>query len=153
VIELLMPPLRDCREDIALIAAAILARLGGQAGGGPARLSPRALEELARYDFPGNIRELENVLERAVALSGAEEIGVEDLRLEPQRLEADRDSAGPSVESLPDYLDGLERKAILEALAKTGFNRTAAAKLLGITFRQLRYRMQRLGIREEKPAA
>jgi two-component system response regulator PilR (NtrC family) len=153
VIELVMPPLRDCREDIALIAAAILARLGGQAGGGPARLSPRALEELARYDFPGNIRELENVLERAVALSGAEEIGVEDLRLEPQRLEADRDSAGPSVESLPDYLDGLERKAILEALAKTGFNRTAAAKLLGITFRQLRYRMQRLGIREEKPAA
>jgi two-component system response regulator PilR (NtrC family) len=153
VIELMMPPLRDCREDIALIAAAILARLGGQAGGGPARLSPRALEELARYDFPGNIRELENVLERAVALSGAEEIGVEDLRLEPQRLDADRDSAGPSVESLPDYLDGLERKAILEALAKTGFNRTAAAKLLGITFRQLRYRMQRLGIREEKPAA
>jgi two-component system response regulator PilR (NtrC family) len=153
VIELVMPPLRDCREDIALIAAAILARLGGQAGGGPARLSPRALEELARYAFPGNIRELENVLERAVALSGAEEIGVEDLRLEPQRLEADRDSAGPSVESLPDYLDGLERKAILEALAKTGFNRTAAAKLLGITFRQLRYRMQRLGIREEKPAA
>jgi two-component system response regulator PilR (NtrC family) len=106
-----------------------------------------------RYDFPGNIRELENVLERAVALSGADEIGVEDLRLAPPRLDAERDAGGSGVEALPDYLDALERKAILEALAKTGFNRTAAAKLLGITFRQLRYRMQRLDIREEKPAA
>jgi two-component system, NtrC family, response regulator PilR len=158
VIELVMPPLRDCREDIPLISAAILARLAAQAGGGaPARLSPQALEELSRYDFPGNIRELENILERAVALSGAQEIGVEDLRLAPQG-EAERDSIAPGTESLPEYLDGLERKAILEALAKTGFNRTAAAKLLGITFRQLRYRMQRLDIREdptrpEKPPA
>jgi two-component system response regulator PilR (NtrC family) len=153
VIELVMPPLRDCREDIPLISAAILARLAAQAGGAPARLAPRALEALARYDFPGNIRELENILERAVALSGAEEIGAEDLRLAPPGGDAERDSAAPGTESLPDYLDGLERKAILEALAKTDFNRTAAAKLLGITFRQLRYRMQRLDIREEKPAA
>jgi two-component system, NtrC family, response regulator PilR len=153
VIELVMPPLRDCREDIPEIAASILARLAAHTGGTPARLSPQALEELARYDFPGNIRELENVLERAVALSGAEEIGVDDLRLAPPRLDAEREAAGSEAEALPDYLDGLERKAILEALGKTGFNRTAAAKLLGITFRQLRYRMQRLGIREEKPAA
>ena len=153
VIELVMPPLRDCREDIPLISAAILARLAAQAGGAPARLAPQALEALARYDFPGNIRELENILERAVALSGAEEIGAEDLRLAPPGGDAERDSAAPGTESLPDYLDGLERKAILEALAKTDFNRTAAAKLLGITFRQLRYRMQRLDIREEKPAA
>ena len=150
VIELVMPPLRDCREDIPEIAASILARLAAQSGGTPARLSPQALEELARYDFPGNIRELENVLERAVALSGADEIGVDDLRLAPPRLDAEREAAGSGVEPLPDYLDGLERKAILEALGKTGFNRTAAAKLLGITFRQLRYRMQRLDIREEK---
>jgi two-component system response regulator PilR (NtrC family) len=153
VIELVMPPLRDCREDIPIISESILARLAVQAGIAPARLSPQALEELARYAFPGNIRELENVLERAVALSAAEEIGTEDLRLAPPQLDAERDSSSPGAESLPDYLDGLERKAILEALAKTGFNRTAAAKLLGITFRQLRYRMQRLGIREEKPAA
>ena len=160
VIELVMPPLRDCREDVPEISNAILARLAAQAGGTPARLSPQALEELQRYDFPGNIRELENILERAVALSGADEIGVDDLRLAPPRLEAERgpDSATSGVETLPDYLDGLERKAILEALAKTGFNRTAAAKLLGITFRQLRYRMQRLDIREdsarsEKPPA
>jgi two-component system response regulator PilR (NtrC family) len=157
VIELGMPPLRDCREDIPEISASILARLAAQSGGAPARLSPQALEELARYDFPGNIRELENVLERAVALSGAAEIGVEDLRLTPPQFgaaEGEREAAGQEGEPLPDYLDGLERKRILEALAKTGFNRTAAAKLLGITFRQLRYRMQRLGIREEdKPAA
>jgi two-component system response regulator PilR (NtrC family) len=160
VIELVMPPLRDCREDVPEISNAILARLAAQAGGTPARLSPQALEELQRYDFPGNIRELENILERAVALSGADEIGVDDLRLAPPRLEAERgpDNATSGVETLPDYLDGLERKAILEALAKTGFNRTAAAKLLGITFRQLRYRMQRLDIREdtarsEKPPA
>jgi two-component system response regulator PilR (NtrC family) len=151
VIELLMPPLRDCREDIPEISNAILARLAAHGSGAPARLSQQALDDLARYAFPGNIRELENILERAVALSGSDEITVEDLRLAPPRLEAERES-GNSVagtESLPDYLDGLERKAILEALAKTGFNRTAAAKLLGITFRQLRYRMQRLGIREE----
>jgi two-component system response regulator PilR (NtrC family) len=153
VIELLMPPLRDCREDIPEISNSILARLAAQTGGTPVRLSAPALAELARYEFPGNIRELENVLERAVALSGADEIGSEDLRLAPPRLDAERDAGGSGDEALPDYLDGLERKAILEALAKTAFNRTAAAKLLGITFRQLRYRMQRLGIREEKPAA
>jgi two-component system, NtrC family, response regulator PilR len=155
VIELVMPPLRDCREDIPEISASILARLAAQAGGAPARLSPQALESLGRYDFPGNIRELENILERAVALSGAAEIGADDLRLAPPQLDAGepvRDGTEPGAGSLPDYLDGLERKAILDALAKTGFNRTAAAKLLGITFRQLRYRMQRLDIREEKPA-
>ena len=152
VIELGMPPLRDCREDIPEISDAILARLAVQGGGTPARLSRQALEGLARYDFPGNIRELENILERAVALSGADEIGADDLRLAPPRLDAERsaESASPGTGSLPDYLDDLERKAILEALAKTGFNRTAAAKLLGLTFRQLRYRMQRLDIRDEK---
>ena len=150
VIELVMPPLRECREDIPEISSAILARLGAQAGGRGPRLSREAGEALARSDFPGNIRELENILERAVALSGADEIRAEDLRLAPPQLDAERDSAAPKGEALPDYLDGLERKAILEALGKTGFNRTAAAKLLGITFRQLRYRMQRLGIRDDK---
>jgi len=155
VIELVMPPLRECREDIPLISSAILARLAAQTGGSAARLSPQAREALGRYDFPGNIRELENVLERAVALSGSGEIGAEDLRLAPPQLGGERGGAGAKVEAeaLPDYLDSIERKAILEALAKTAFNRTAAAKLLGITFRQLRYRMQRLNIRDDKPAA
>jgi two-component system response regulator PilR (NtrC family) len=151
VIELTMPPLRECREDIPVLAASILARLAAQAGGAPARLTAEALEELGDYDFPGNIRELENILERAVALSG-DRIDVADLRLAPPVTD-EEDGGGGAGAALPDYLDGLERKAILEALAKTDFNRTAAAKLLGITFRQLRYRLQRLGIRDpdEKP--
>ena len=147
VIELAMPPLRECREDIGLIAAAVLERLAAHSGAAPARLTPDALEELKRYDFPGNIRELENILERALALSGSREITVDDLHLSaPAGAEQESDAAAGA---LPDYLDNIERKAIVEALAKTGFNRTAAAKLLGITFRQLRYRMQRLGIKEE----
>jgi len=149
VIELGMPPLRECREDIPLIAAAILQRLAAQAGTTPALLTPAASDELMRYGFPGNIRELENILERALALSTSQEIGSEDLRLTPPQAVAEERAESSSGEALPDYLDGLERKAILDALSKTGFNRTAAAKLLGITFRQLRYRMQRLGIRDE----
>jgi two-component system, NtrC family, response regulator PilR len=146
VIELTMPPLRECREDIALIAAAILQRIAAQAATPPAHLTQPALDALSAYDFPGNIRELENILERAVALAASPEIGVDDLRLAPPAGAEEGPAEGGA---LPDYLDGLERKAILEALGKTGFNRTAAAKLLGITFRQLRYRMQRLGIKEE----
>jgi two-component system response regulator PilR (NtrC family) len=146
VIELTMPPLRECREDIPVIAASILGRLAAQAGSASGQLTAEAVEELGRYDFPGNIRELENNLERAVALSG-DRLDVADLRLAPPATD-EEDAAGGGSATLPDYLDGLERKAILDALAKTDFNRTAAAKLLGITFRQLRYRLQRLGIRE-----
>ena len=153
VIELKMPPLRECREDIGQIAAAILTRLAAQGGGAPARLSEAALDSLGRYDFPGNIRELENILERATALSGATEIGPEDLMIDlpvPETEESPdlREAAGLPSLPLPDYLDRVERDAITHALARTGFNRTAAAKLLGVTFRALRYRMQRLDIRE-----
>jgi two-component system response regulator PilR (NtrC family) len=147
VIELRMPPLRECREDIPSIAQSILERLARQHGVPAPRLKPAALQALENYDFPGNVRELENVLERALALSGSEEIGAAELRLAPAAEEQEPEDG--AAESLPEYLDALERKAILEALGRTGFNRTAAAKLLGITFRQLRYRMHRLGITDE----
>ncbi|MEK7387969.1 MAG: sigma-54 dependent transcriptional regulator [candidate division NC10 bacterium] len=147
VIELKMPPLREFREDIPSIAGSILERLARQNNARAPRLAAEALAELTGYDFPGNVRELENILERAVALSGTEEICPEDLRLHPLAAAAAGTLDGP----LPAYLDRVEREAILAALAKTGFNRTAAAKLLGVTFRTLRYRMQRLGIREPEP--
>ncbi len=156
VIELRMPPLRECREDIPLIASTLLARLARASGVRPPSFSAEALEQLKAYDFPGNVRELENILERAVALSGAEEISAEDLRLHPASAHEEGEGAvaaglaadGTGAGRLPDYLDRVEREAILAALAKTDFNRTAAAKLLGVTFRALRYRMQRLGIRD-----
>ena len=154
VIELKMPSLRDCREDVLKIAASILARIAQASGGAPAQLSAAALAELSAYDFPGNIRELENVLERATALSAGGEIVPEDLMLRPAAAEeaAARVAEGALDAPLPEYLDRVEREAILEALARTRFNRTAAAKLLGITFRTLRYRMQRLGIKDENRA-
>jgi two-component system response regulator PilR (NtrC family) len=147
VIELKMPSLKECREDIPVLVDAMLARVGGSDGTGP-RLSQAAQAELADYDFPGNVRELENILERAVALCGGEEIQPDDLRLAPVRQMGEIDAGGKSP--LPDYLDRMEREAILEALGKTRFNRTAAARLLGITFRALRYRMERLGISEPR---
>jgi two-component system response regulator PilR (NtrC family) len=147
VIELRMPPLRECREDIPLLAQAVLRRLADDAGDGtPARLSKAAVDALTAYDFPGNARELENILERAIALSGSAEIQPEELQLAPPKLAPD-EAPGPNAKwPLQEYLDRIEREAILEALDRTRFNRTAAAKLLGITFRALRYRMERLGI-------
>jgi two-component system response regulator PilR (NtrC family) len=147
VIELKMPPLRECREDIPLLADAILGRLSAQEGKGAVRLSAEAKKALAGYDFPGNTRELENILERAIALAAAEEIQPEDLQLSPPGFVAGESAAPDSKWPLQEYLDRVERAAILEALEKTRFNRTAAAKLLGITFRAMRYRMERLGIR------
>jgi two-component system response regulator PilR (NtrC family) len=158
VVELTMPPLRECREDIPLIAANILQRLAAQNGVAAPRLSEAALAELMAYDFPGNVRELENIMERALALSSqAAELGPAELAL--HRISPEGEAGEPEAESqaapqasgeaLPTYLDRLERESILHALGKTGFNRTAAARLLGITFRQLRYRMQRLGIKDE----
>ena len=147
VIELRMPPLRECREDVPPLATALLKRLGQEAGcASPLRLAKSAIDALMAYDFPGNTRELENVLERAIALSGAAEIQADDLQLAPPKL-ANEPAAPNSKWPLQEYLDRIERAAILEALDKTRFNRTAAAKLLGITFRALRYRMERLGIR------
>jgi len=146
VIELKMPSLREMREDIPLLAAAILGKLSQQSGMAAApSFAPAALHALQDYSFPGNVRELENILERATALCGGAHIGRDDLYL--AQPEAGLSTAEPGGKlPLPDYLDQLEKQAIMDALAKTRYNKTAAAKLLGITFRALRHRLERLGI-------
>lgn len=146
VIGLHLPPLRECREDIPLLATAILERLAGRVGARSYHLSQAAVDTLNRYDFPGNARELENILERAVALAAEQQIAVEDLQL-GQIAVTPAPPGSDAKWPLQGYLDRLEREAILEVLDKTRFNRTAAAKILGITFRALRYRMERLDIR------
>jgi two-component system response regulator PilR (NtrC family) len=148
VIELRMPALRELRDDIPRLAAAILERHA--ADGRPLRLSAPAEAVLQAYHFPGNVRELENILERAVALAGDQEIGVDDLQLTEERApEQDADVEGLP---LPERLEAIERKAIIDALERTRYNQTAAAKVLGISFRALRYRIQRLGIKQELDA-
>ena len=142
VIELRMPPLRERSEDIAPLVAAILRRLSGDT---PPRLSAAALKALEFYSFPGNVRELENILERATALCSGDSIEVDDLQLGPEEIH-DAGIEGRGSETLDEYLNRLERQAILEALQKAEGNRTAAARLLGVTFRSMRYRLERLGI-------
>ncbi|MBX3612203.1 MAG: sigma-54-dependent Fis family transcriptional regulator [Burkholderiaceae bacterium] len=172
VIELKLPALRERLEDIPSLAEAILARLAARAGMARApKLASVTVRYLQSYHFPGNVRELENMLERALAFSNGEVVNVEDLGLKPTVSDADENEraepvgepeshAAPAAaerrpvrvsedgipESLPDYLDQIERDTIQRALEKTRYNRTAAARLLGITFRALRYRMQRLGL-------
>ncbi len=144
VIELRMPSLREMPEDIPLLAAAILRR--HESSGKTPTLSSGALKALQAYEFPGNVRELENVLERAIALTAGHEIQAEDLQIGTRQEAEPGDVAGLPLQ---ERLDAIERKAIYDALEQTRYNRTAAAKLLGITFRALRYRMERLGIKDE----
>jgi two-component system response regulator PilR (NtrC family) len=147
VIEMRMPSLREIAEDIPLLAEAILTRLAGRPRDDAPKLSAEALAALQAYPFPGNVRELENVLERALALTSGETIEAADLQLSNTASAAGALPVAGAM-NLQDHLDRVEREAILEALEKTRFNRTAAAKRLGITFRALRYRMTRLGINE-----
>ena len=142
VIELRVPPLRERREDIPLLAEHILRRLAGE--GEPPRLSPEALARLQAHPFPGNVRELENVLERAVTLCEGETIRPEDLQLGPCAAPAGEDPDLPLP--LDPYLEAKEREVILKALERTRHNKTAAARLLGLSFRSLRYRLKKLGL-------
>ena len=141
VIELRMPSLRERVEDIPVLVDSLLKKL---CGGLVPRISAAALRALADYPFPGNVRELENVLERAMALCSGDTIETGDLQLAPDEMGGE--TPGRGSETLDDYLNRLERQAILEALQKTEGNRTAAARLLGVTFRSLRYRLERLGV-------
>ena len=142
VIELHMPSLRDRPEDILPLAQTLLERLYGD---NVPELDPAAQAALRAYVFPGNVRELENILERAVALSDGKHITVEDLHLDSDLPESLPDAAAAG-ESLDDYLKRIEKSAISEALIETHGNRTAAARKLGISFRSLRYRLERLGL-------
>jgi two-component system response regulator PilR (NtrC family) len=150
VIELKMPSLREIPEDIPLMVAEVVARLARQSGNAAPSISEEAMLALRRYDFPGNVRELENILERAMALCSDNTILESDLYLTQATTKdkiAPLDGAlGTRGLPLHDFLDQIEREAITKALEATRFNKTAAAKLLGITFRSLRYRLDRLGI-------
>lgn len=141
VIELRMPSLRERSEDIPLLVKDNIAR-----GGAGVTITAEANLALIAYDFPGNVRELENILERAMALCSDQVIRVEDLQISPAH---DQDSAGDSSGGLQSMLDRIERQTIIDALAQTHGNRTAASRLLGVTFRSLRYRIERLGIEVE----
>jgi two-component system response regulator PilR (NtrC family) len=153
VIELSLPALRERLDDLEALIEAILRRLNST--GSKVLLGAGVLQTLRSYAFPGNVRELENILERALAFADDGVIEVENLALKgggaaslPERAQAD---AAPAhtvdlPRCLPDYLDQVERDIISRALAQTRFNRTQAAQLLGISLRQLRYQMHRLAI-------
>src|SRR5436190_5619529 len=162
VIEVRVPPLRERRQDIRDLASRYLDRIAPDWGVERPQLAQGAIDALMVYDFPGNVRELENILERAVALCDEYLIEAGDLRLSgggagpdggqddlrvpglPPPPASMRQTTTPA--SLDAYMDQLERDAITKALQETRFNKTAAAKKLGITFRALRYKLKKLGI-------
>ena len=149
VIELRVPPLRERTEDLAILADHILARLATNLRRKPVQLAADAAALLASHPFPGNVRELENVLERAMTLAEDEVIRSDDIHLEShagrQAEEAEVPTA-PGAQPLGSYLGDMEKEAIRKALEQTRYNKTAAAKLLGMSFRQLRYRIKKLGL-------
>ncbi len=140
VIELHVPSLRDRGDDVLELADHILKKLKSAA-----TLDDGAKQALLTYPFPGNVRELENLLERAVTLCTSGAIGRADLQIRQSSADAATTSV-PQSTNLGDQVEDVQRQAILEALEKTRFNKTAAAKLLGLSFRQLRYRIKKLGI-------
>ncbi|RRV15482.1 sigma-54-dependent transcriptional regulator [Pseudomonas saudiphocaensis] len=147
VIELRVPPLRERREDVALLAETLLRRLADECGDRPARLHPDALAKLQSYRFPGNVRELENMLERAYTLCEGDEIKAGDLRLSDANGAGETPEASlAQIDNLEDHLEEVERQLIMQALEETRWNRTAAAQRLGLTFRSMRYRLKKLGL-------
>jgi two-component system response regulator PilR (NtrC family) len=167
VIELRVPALRERTGDIPILTHHILSRLARRVGNPSVEITPDALQVLKDYAFPGNVRELENILERALTLSLDGRIRPEDIRLravtrteaaaaapvrapagasEPPAAAVAPESAADLPGPLEDRLEGMEREAIIRALEQTRYNKTAAARLLGVTFRALRYRIKKLGI-------
>jgi two-component system response regulator PilR (NtrC family) len=148
VIELRVPSLRERREDVELLALRVLQRLAQGSGLPPAVLSAEAMATLKAYRFPGNVRELENMLERAYTLCEDDCIAASDLRLS-ESAQAPGEAGEPDfsqIDNLEDYLESVERKLILQALEETRWNRTAAAQRLSLSFRSMRYRLKKLGL-------
>jgi two-component system, NtrC family, response regulator PilR len=150
VIRLTLPPLRDRLEDIPLLAERFIQRFAAEMGKEVVGFTPDGLRALIAYRYPGNVRELENVIERAVALSGSRVIGLGDL---PESISGHASAPAQSLLDLPpgglnldEVLNEAERRLLLAALERTGGVRKRAAELLGVTFRSLRYRLQKQGL-------
>jgi two-component system response regulator PilR (NtrC family) len=150
VIRIELPPLRERREDVPLLAERFMRRFSEEFGKNVVGFSPDALRALQRYQFPGNVRELENIMERAVALAGSRVIGLGDF---PAEMSGTASSPGPSLLTLPtegcaldEIMNEVERRFLVEALGRSSGVRKAAARLLGISFRSLRYRLEKHGL-------
>lgn len=151
VIELKMPSLKERSDDIPLLAQALLEKQCRLANMAIPKIESDAMQMLQRHSFPGNVRELENILERAIALCDGKSITADDLLLEQEHIVPP--TMVPIDESgipLPEYLESIEKTAILKALEKTKHNKTEAARLLGVSFRTLRYRLSKLGLGKDK---
>ena len=156
VIEILVPPLRERREDLQALCEALLARIAHETGMTPPALSPQVLEQLHAHPLPGNVRELENLLHRALALSDGTQLQVDFTPTAATPLPAAEPAAPPPgaqaaaqatvPNDLQAYLDQQEREILVQALRESNFNRTAAAQRLGLSLRQIRYRIARLAI-------
>jgi two-component system response regulator PilR (NtrC family) len=152
VIELRVPPLRERTDDLPLLASSILTRLAESQSRSAPLLSEQALTALMQYTFPGNVRELENILERALALIEGSQIVQEDLRLPQHLMNRPADNADSTTTAvaitaaLPSYIEQLERAAIHKALQENHWNKTRTAARLGISFRALRYKLKKLNI-------
>ncbi len=146
VIELITPPLRTRPSDIPDIAEHLLSKLAAENNQTQPSLTKEAINALKQYPFPGNVRELENILERALALYDGKIIDVDDLNLPIVTGLPGTGKFIPSEISLEDYLEEIEKEAISQALEENRWNKTATAKHLGLTFRSLRYRLKKLGL-------
>ncbi|MDH3676147.1 MAG: sigma 54-interacting transcriptional regulator, partial [Anaerolineae bacterium] len=144
VIELRVPPLREREKDVLILARRTLERLAKQMGTSVPALTPEAEGALCHYEFPGNVRELENILERAITLAGGRVIDTGDIQL--RTGPANETPRKTARDPLGSQLQDVEREAIVKALEQTKYNKTAAARLLGISFRALRYRIKKLGL-------